>query len=352
MLLDMMKLYRFSGKDDYYNMVFKKDINAYHNVNVVEETYYFAKIMNLDLTDERLKLLCKKDIIPKNNSEKIVNNLKIVFKSIFQNIKNFELLPNELLDVANMIYKDVYKVKFVVEKVKDNGPFSTSTQKINQFDTLEELFKKFESLRKSKEYEISLLISNFFIDFINYKLFEETDNYKVNDYMGYLMIYILLFKFEFECFHYKPFFNCIYENMKTFHNAIQQCSFNWSSGYSNVTLVHRFIVEQLLECYDEVEGELMKQSHMRDYKFSKDEEIAIAIQNFPGDTFSKSDIQKLHPNISLKTIERTLERLQKENQIEALGTGRSAKWMKKFKIQAGFEYDVAQFNFDDIEEKK
>ena len=96
----------------------------------------------------------------------------------------------------------------------------------------------------------------------------------------------------------------------------------------------------------------MKQSHMRDYKFSKDEEIAIAIQNFPGDTFSKSDIQKLHPNISLKTIERTLERLQKENQIEALGTGRSAKWMKKFKIQAGFEYDVAQFNFDDIEEKK
>ena len=352
MLLDMMKLYRFSGKDDYYNLIFKKDINAYRNVNIIEEVYYFAKIMNLDITDERLRLMSKKDILPKNNSEKIVVNLKKVFKSLIYNVDKFELIPNQVEEIGNMLFNDVYKVKFVVEKVKENGPFKVTTQKIDQFYTLENLFNKFESLRKTKDYEISLMVSNFFIDFINYKIFEETDNYKVNDYIGYLLLYILLFKFEFDCFNYKSFFKQIYENMKTFQNAISQCSFNWSSGFTNVTLVHRFIVEQLLICYDLVEGEHVKTTFMKDSKFSKTEDVEITIARFPGDTFSKADIQREHPNISAKTIERTLDRLQAEGKIEALGTGRSAKWMKKFKIQAGFEYDVVGFNFDDITEKK
>ena len=67
---------------------------------------------------------------------------------------------------------------------------------------------------------------------------------------------------------------------------------------------------------------------------------------------TKSEIQKMHPNVSSKTIERTLDRLQEEGKIESLGTGRSAKWMKKFKLQSGFEYDAVSFNFDDVMEKK
>ncbi len=353
MLLDMMKLYRFSGKDDYYNMVFERDLKAYRNVNIVEEVYYFSKIMELNITDERLKLLSKKDIIPKNNSEKIVVNLKNVFKLIIEHADKFDLIPNELKDLGDTLFKDVLKVKFISEVIKEkDAVFQTTKRRIDQSEVLMSLFSKFESLRNSKEYEISLLISNFFIDFINSKIFEETDNYKINDYLGYLVLYILLFKFEFEVFNYKSFFKHVYENMKSFHNVIQQCSFNWSSGYSNCTLVHRFIVERLLECYDLLEGELYKQSHMRDNKFSKDAEIEISVSNFPGDTFSKGDIQKLHPNISLKTIERTLDRLQKEGKIEALGTGRSAKWMKKFKMQSGFEYERMSFNFDGTPEKK
>ena len=353
MLLDMMKLYRFSGKDDYYNMVLKKDLKAYHSVNVVEEVYYFSKIMELNITDERLKLLSKKDIIPKNNSEKIVVNLKNVFKLIIEHVDQFDLVPNEIKDLGNSLYKDVLKVRFISEVVKEkDAMFQTTKHRIDQSEVLMTLFKQFESLRKSKEYEISLLISNFFIDFLNSKIFEETENYKINDYLGYLTLYILLFKYEFEVFNYKSFFKHVYENMKTFQNVIQQCSFNWSSGWSNCTLVHKFIVERLLECYDLLEGELYKQSHMRDNKFSKDEEIEISISKMMGDTFSKGDVQKLHPNISLKTIERTLDRLQKEGKIEALGTGRSAKWMKKFKLQSGFEYDAVSFNFDDVMEKK
>ena len=355
MLLDLMYLYRFSGKDSYYNSVFKKDLTAFRNVNIIEEVFYFAKIMNLDITDERLKLLAKKDIVPKNNSEKIVLNLKKVFHEIIFNLDDFELIANQILALANLLFNDVIKVKFRSEK-KIEKNINNKKEVVNNYKydlALTEMINKFKSMQASKQYEVTLLITNFFIDFYNTKIFEENNNYDVNQYVSYLIYYILLFKYEFDVFNYKSFFSKIYENMKTFQKVISQSSFNWSSGYANVSLTHSFIIERLLECYNNLENEKQKYIYVIDNKFSKTNDVEITISNFPGDTFTKADIQKIHPNVSAKTIERTLVRLQEAGKIESLGTGRSAKWMKKFTLQSGFDYDVNSFfNEDDFLEKK
>lgn len=355
MLLDMMNLYRFSGKDSYYNSLFKRDLNAFRNVNIQEEVIAFAKIMDLGLTDERLKLLAKKEIVPKNNGEKIVLNLKEVFKHIIYNIDHIELLANDIINLINMIFDGVTKVKYRVEKTVEKSIQNKKETVINsKLDlVLIDMIKKFESMRKTKKYEVTLLITSFFIDFYNTKVFEENANYDVNSFASYIVLYIMLFKYEFDVFNYKSFFSKIYENMKSFQNAINFSSFNWNTGFANVANTHAFIIERLLECYNNLEDEKQKYSFVVDNKFSKTNDVELSILNFPGDTFTKSDIQKMHPNVSSKTIERTLVRLQEEGKIESLGTGRSAKWMKKFKLQSGFEYDVNQlFSDDDFLEKK
>ena len=355
MLLDMMYLYRFSGKDSYYNSLFKKDLNAFRNVNIIEEVFYFAKIMDLGITDERLKLLAKKDIVPKNNGEKIVLNLKTLFKNIIYGIDNIELLSNDIQDIADSLFKDVIKVKFRVEKVAEkniqNKKENVVSSKLDL--VLIDMIEKFTSMHKTKRYEVTLLITSFFIDFYNSKVFEENSNYDVNAFVSYLVLYIMLYKYEFDVFNYKSFFSKVYENMKSFQNAIAQSSFNWSSGYANVSTTHAFIIERLLECYNNLEDEKQKYTFVVDNRFSKTNDVEISIMHFPGDTFTKADIQKIHPNVSSKTIERTLDRLQEEGKIESLGTGRSAKWMKKFTLKSGFDYDVNQlFSDDDFLEKK
>ena len=349
MLLDMMNLYRFSGKDSYYNSLFKKDLDTYRGENVKEEVFYFAKIMQLDLADDRIRLLAKKDIVPKNNSEKIVLNLKKVFNLIIFNLEHFDLVPNEINDLANMLYNDVFKVKFRVEKVKEKNLHNKKEEFVNKkMDLeLESMIKKFETMQKSKEYEVTLLITNFFIDFFNSKIFEENNNYDVNRFISYLILYILLFKYEFDVFNYKSFFHKIYENMKIFQNAINQSSFNWEIGYATVTETHAFIIDRLLECYNKLEDEKQKYSYVSDNRVSKTNDVEVTIVHFPNQVFSKADIQKAHPNVSSKTIERTLERLQQEGKIESLGTGRSAKWVKKISMQNGFDYDPVSFVFDD-----
>jgi len=349
MLLDMMNLYRFSGRDSYYNSLFKKDLAAFRGVNVIDEVYYFAKIMDLDLADDRIKLLAKKDIVPKNNSEKIVLNLKKVFNLILFNLDHFDLIPNEILALANMLFNDVFKVKFRVEKVKGKNLHNKKEEFVaKKYDLeLESMIKKFESMQKSKEYEVTLLITNFFIDFYNTQVFEFNNNYDVNKFVSYLILYILLFKYEFDVFNYKSFFSKVYENVKNFQYVIGQSSWNWNIDRADVQETHAFIIERLLECYNLVEGEKQKYSYVSDNKVSKTNDVEVTIVRFPGQVFSKADIQKAHPNVSSKTIERTLERLQQEGKIEALGTGRSAKWIKKISIQNGFDYDPVTFVFDD-----
>ena len=135
--------------------------------------------------------------------------------------------------------------------------------------------------------------------------------------------------------------------MKIFHNAIHQSSFNWNSGYANVQETHAFIIDRLLECYNKLEDEKQKYSYSVDNRVRKTNDVEVTIVRYPDQVFSKADIQKLHPNVSAKTIERTLERLQQEGMIESLGTGRSAKWMKKKKILDGFDYERMAFDFDD-----
>ena len=350
MLLDLMKLYKFSGKDAYYNSVFSKDLKAYRSVNVAEEVYYFSKLMELNIKDERLQLLSKKDILPKNNSEKIVLNLKKVFELILFHLNQFELYPNEITALVELMFNDVAKIKFRVERTKEKSSLTNKKEVSNVKDyhvVIKELCEKFERLRKSKEYEITLLITNMFIDFYNTKPYLDTTEYKANECISYLILYILLFKYEFDAFNYKPFFKEIYENMKTFHFVINQSSFNWAGGYADVTSLHKFIIERLLDCYDKVEVEKQKVTHVQNTRTSKTNDIENTILNFPNATFTKAEIQAIHPNASPKTIERTLDRLQEEGKIESLGTGRSARWMKKFSYQAGFDYQAFEFNFEE-----
>ena len=154
MLLDMMNLYRFSGKDSYYNSLFKKDLDAFRAVNIQEEVFYFAKIMELGIADERIRLLAKKDIVPKNNSEKIV--------LIINNLEHFDLVPNEINDLANMLFNDVFKVKFRIEKVKEKNLHNKKEEFVNKkLDLeLESMIRKFESMQKSaslRSYSVSIV---------------------------------------------------------------------------------------------------------------------------------------------------------------------------------------------------
>jgi hypothetical protein len=63
------------------------------------------------------------------------------------------------------------------------------------------------------------------------------------------------------------------------------------------------------------------------YSYNKTDMIKYAIGNLTG-TFSVAELKEQCPDVSMDMIRKILKKLQSENKIECLGTGRNARWHK------------------------
>ena len=67
--------------------------------------------------------------------------------------------------------------------------------------------------------------------------------------------------------------------------------------------------------------------HLKSPRGEKTEAVLAAVDRQVS-TFSVADVQAACPGVGLDLIRRILARLQKEQKIKSLGTGRGAKWQK------------------------
>ena len=73
--------------------------------------------MNIDVTDNRLRLIIMKNSTPRNAEERIVSNLKTVLSQIRSSAKSFDFNSSDLLSYINTIYGPKY-AKFSSSMVK------------------------------------------------------------------------------------------------------------------------------------------------------------------------------------------------------------------------------------------
>lgn len=320
-----LKLYKSIGSNHYNHKTLESDNQVMVRQTVASDVHYFAQLFNLRVSDGRIKSLIYKGVLPKNKDEKLIINLNFAFTKIHKETSTFELLPNEILDMLKFIYKDVVsdsklqfnKVEKSIKKVTLlSGKFSSKR------DELEQLIKSYNELVLTNEYEISFLISNFYTDFINSKIFMEK-----NEEIALILLYVMLLTSGYEVFEYISFFETIFQNKEEFKKVVMASSFNWEEGFASTLQLHRFLLNIGLVSYDHIN------SLIRDYEFDKNLNKSNNIENTINkldDVFSKDDIRNIHPYISDSTINRTLKRLRDEDKIRPLGKGRSARWIKLY----------------------
>lgn len=324
-VMNMIKIYQFKGKEFYYHEVFADDVDSIGYQIIEKETIYLAKIFGVQLTDQRTKLLLKKDAVAKNKDEHLFINIKKFFILLHEDADKFEYNPNQFIDMCKFIFKNVRENNGFDTKIitVNNNSLFPEKKKVSKRDELEEFLGKYTKMLRSGQYELTLLITNFYVDFVFSKFFKEE-----NEKLGYFVLYALLFKEGFELFRYTSFFELIYNELTIFEQNVLQAGFNWEKGYSQTAPLHQQIVSILLKGYNSVENLL------RDYEFdrelNKSDNIENTINKF-GEIFTKEDIRARHPYVSDSTINRTLKRLRDEKKISPLGVGRSAKWIKLYK---------------------
>lgn len=320
LVMDMIKLYQYKGKEFHYEAVFSDDHDAMVKQTIELETIAIAKFLQLKLTEPRVKLLAKKDLVPKNKDEAFILNFKRAITLIQSNPDHFEMIPNEVLALARVLFKNIKDVHFAkVTHVETSGLLTEHKSKSKR-DELQQLLELYTRKSKSKEFELTLLITNFYVDFMNMHLMEEE-----HEFMAVMMLYVLLFAEGFRMFHYVSFFDLLYTMKAEFNTAFLQANYHWKEGFSQTSSLNRMIIKLLLIGYENVEQQL------RDYTFDAELNKSDNIENtiLKGEElFTKDDIRRHHPFVSDSTINRTLKRLKDEDKVRPLGYGRSAKWMR------------------------
>ncbi|MBU1019980.1 MAG: hypothetical protein KJ847_02095 [Firmicutes bacterium] len=324
-IMAYLNLYKSIGMNDYNHSILESDYQVMVRQTINNDTYFFVNFLGLNISETRLKSLIHKEVLPKNKDEKFILNLKKAFTKMHKETSSFELLTTEVFDLLRFLYKDVLtdsKVAFQKVEKKGQKVSLLSSNVSSKRDDLESLIRLYQETIDENKYEVSFIIVNFLIDFVNISPFIEKNNE-----IGILLAYLLLLTNSYEVFEYISFMELLYESRNEFDRVYKNASFNWVEGFSQVLPLHRYFLNISLQAYDRINAVI------RDYEFdsqlNKSNNVENTIDKLE-DIFSKDDIRIVHPFISDSTINRTLKRLRDEEKIRPLGVGRSAKWIKLY----------------------
>lgn len=338
LIMDVLKLYQFKGKDFYYTEALKNRSTQMTNYTVERDSFYLEKLLDLDISDYRLKMLIKKHAEAKNTKEAIVANIVKSFTMIQKDIETFDLITNEIFSIGRFIFGD-RKFKFNYDFYSETNTLFQEKKKKSRRMILEQLLETYALKVKEDKYETTLLITNFYVDFINLNIFNIH-----NDIIGLYVLYLLLFKAGFKVFRYVSFFQLIYESKEEFTEACKKANYDWKDAYAVTGPLNKVIVKLLLKGYYQVEEELRNVDF--DKKVKKTNNVEAIILKLP-QVFTKEMIRDKQSYVSDSTINRTLKRLSEQGKVRANGVGRSATWVRLVNYES-FEPAQPQLDMFDI----
>lgn len=316
-LNEMLKTYQLIGRGDVYKDILETKEEQLKKRAVELDAFLLADFLNLDLSENRMRLILTKDSTPRTKEEKILKNIKEVLLIIRKNAKIFTFNGSDILDYLNTIFGSGSH-KFSTEKssVSVRNPKNAVSNRLifeKTLETYHEYFMKdtFEHLHLS-------VVA--YLEMVQIKPFS-----KNNELASILVLYYMILRSNIDCFEYISFMSIFLKNYQKVIYEQNRASINYPNGYFQLNDIMRLLFSFIKEGYDEL-LHLVKEQKYEEHSFKSDS-VEQIIKNLPT-IFSKDEIKNLIPNASVSTINRVLVKLREEGFIKPLGTGRSAKWMK------------------------
>jgi hypothetical protein len=313
------------GMNDYYDDHFKKNLEYYKHKSAEDNAKAFFQLFANDfkaIPRSRFESLSLDSSTANNKSEQLYKNILTVFRKIhYDSYERFQLNVVEIRELINYLFKDVCDLPRYRKFSKKKSLFNAQTVSLRE--VLENYLDQVNKLIDESTIEPMFLFVNFMVDYINMKIYD----FEYNDIIAILIFYILMIDNDMRVSYYIGFFPKLITKKDQFLKFVQQTSFQWDDGLSDVMPLLKFLIAIYKEMYEDI------RDLSRDFEFDKETTILKTdfveniILKMP-ETFSKKDIRKKYPHVSDSTINRTLKRLQEEDKIRSLGKGRSAKWVK------------------------
>lgn len=317
-LKKLLSIYTLIGEDAFFKFNYKSKLDLFTTKAIVKDSKQIVKLLNLNVSTDRVRLLLEKDSSPKTTSERSVKGIYKVLNNIFtkSSLSDDDSLINssDILDYLKLITLD--NVKFNTNDFLVYGDNKKSVRyKFN------EVLDEYQDLYITKKYENLMMVSCVLMEL-----------YNMNPYTNYnKLAFILTFEYlllrcNIYCFKYTGFLDLYLKYESSFIDAISKGSINFSNGVLFIGPFFNLLLDFILEGFSNLSNVKGAEEILPNALKSDLIEQAI-IYDLPS-LFTKLDVKKMFPDVSDTTIMRVLTKLKNDGYIIPLGTGRSAMWQR------------------------
>ncbi|MBQ8234926.1 MAG: Fic family protein [Bacilli bacterium] len=322
------KIHEYKGKQSYLLDNKKDTLEILLKVAKIQSTSSSNKIEGIYTTDKRINEIVNQKLEPKNRNEEEIAGYRDVLTLIHENYNFIDINQNIILQLHRDLYKYTgysYGGKFknsqnYIEEENEKGEKKIRFTPLSPLETpiaIENLCRNYNGLVNNESCDLLVLIPIFILDFVSIHPFNDG-----NGRMSRLLTLLLLYKADYMVGKYISIEKIIEDTKDSYYDTLEKSSVNWYNNENDYSYFVEYYLGIILNAYKEFDSRINIALNKKTTSY--DRIIDIFRNNII--PIDKAFIINKCPDLSETTIERTLNKLLKEDNIIKISGGRYTKY--------------------------
>ena len=325
----LAQIHEQKGQQNLFIEAHKDALSELLEIAKIQSTEASNRIEGIITMDDRLKKIVRRKTTPQNRNEREIAGYRDVLAIIHENYDYMPVHPGMILQLHRDLYKfsnfrfgGKYKSSDnIIAEEQPDGTKLVRFQPVSAWETpeaVESLCNTFNDALKDPNMDPLLLMPIFILDFLCIHPFNDG-----NGRMSRLLMLLILYRSGYIVGKYISLEKLIADNKESYYEALQDSDARWHEGVNDYLPFVRYMLGIVIAAYrdftDRVQVMITK-------GLSKPDRVREIIRNTTG-KLTKTEIMELCPDISQKTVERSLSSLQKNGEIIKIGGGRYTSYI-------------------------
>lgn len=318
------------GKTASLSALNPETFSALVEVAKIQSTGASNRIENISTSDKRLRELMTNKTDPKNRDEREITGYRYVLDEIHESHDNIPVTPNVILQLHRDLYRfsgDSHAGKWkdsdnvIAERTAEGELVARfiPTSAAGTPAAVERICREYSRQINDGTYDPLLASLIFVFDFVSIHPFNDG-----NGRMSRLLTLLLMYRNGYDVGKYVSIEKEIENSKETYYEALSASSTGWQNGENDYVPFVTYMLGIVTACYRELESRFSVVA----LPAGNEESIRAFFDRLVG-TATKREIMDANPNMSQRTLERILAKLQDEGVVEKVGAARSTAYRRR-----------------------
>lgn len=318
------------GKTSSLLTISPETFSALVEVAKIQSTGASNRIENISTSDKRLRELMMDKTDPRNRDEREIAGYRYVLDEIHESHDDIPVTPNVILQLHRDLYRfsgDSHAGRWkdsdnvIAERTAEGKLVArfVPTSAAGTPDAIERICSEYSQQIGAGAYDPLLVSLVFVFDFVSIHPFNDG-----NGRMSRLLTLLLMYRNGYDVGKYISIEKEIENTKETYYESLAASSSGWQNSENDYAPFITYMLGMVAACYRELESRFSIVA----LPAGNEETIRAFFGRLVG-TATKREIMDANPNMSQRTLERILAKLQNEGVVEKVGAARSTAYRRR-----------------------